>query len=206
VRFEAPEVHVVVTLDGAVEASPRALDLGGMTGTRVVLHRAFASGDAHTTIACVVAPTTFWVPGLEAMLLDAASAKARVGAGLATLSTRPVVGERPTVQEFVGSGPGVHASGRHVLGFVGDARDVLVCSALCLEPATAGTARPVCDEAVLGWSVETSFVEAPPPGLLMRLALSAADSPRAALASGLVAAALVVIALLRTRPRPGRSR
>jgi len=205
VRFDAPEVRVQVTLDGAEEALPRALDLGGMAGARVVLHRAFALREVHTTVACVVAPTTFWVPGLEATVLDAASAKVRAGASLATLTPGQVRDGRPMEQGFTGAGPGLRASGRHVLGFVGDEADLLVCSAVCVEPEGDGSARSGCDGAAAASTVEAAFVGAPSPGPLLRLALAAADSPRGAVAVGLVAGALVIVALLRARPRPGRT-
>lgn len=205
-KFDAPEVRVSVALDGAVEVAPRPFELGGMAGTRVVLARGWAVGSAETTLVCVSAPTQFWVPGLEATLLDAASAKVRAGAHLSTLEVDPIERGLPYTQHFSGFGDTVVATGRHVLGFLGARDEVLVCSTVCTAPRVDAASVATCELALRRYDVEAAFTLAPPPGPILRLATTAAERPREALVVFASVAALAVALLLRWRPRPGRAR
>ena len=83
----------------------------------------------------------------------------------------------------------------------GEASDGVLCSIACVEPR-AQADRSTCSDRVAKATLEGSLMEPPPPSLLVRLILAAAERP---LHAGFVVAALgiaVVAVVLARRPRP----
>ena len=93
-----------------------------------------------------------------------------------------------------------NAIGRHILGFAGEARDAVLCSLVCVEPA--GAEPSACSELVLAATPEGAFSEAPPPSALVRLVLLTAARPLEAGIVVALTAALIVVLVLARRPRP----
>jgi hypothetical protein len=89
--------------------------------------------------------------------------------------------------------------GRHVLGFEGEAKEALLCTVVCEEKGTEAR----CGDLLEGVRVE-GLVEPPPPSLLVRAVLTAAERPREAgvVTMGLCLAVVAFILARRPRPRP----
>lgn len=217
VRAEvAPGVWLVLSApEGAREEPEGALpviDVGGLPGASIALRRGFV-GDGEVTLraACVRGPSDRWAPGVEELVLGRASGLARraVAADLDRWDAGPIhvnagLFEQRLEGEGRSSGRAVAAVGRHLLGFVGDARDVVVCSVVCAEPgpSSKGAEEARCARLVAAVSPEGAFTEAPAPSLLVRSILLAAERPREAGALGVAATVVVVALVLARRPRP----
>lgn len=213
-----PEVRLRLALpEGAVEETERALpavDLASVPGATITLRRGFTgAGGLRTRALCVRAPSDRWAPGVEELVLGRASALA---AGALGGQVERFVGDAITPlgprfeQRFEGAvlspdGGHLSAVGRHTLGFVGEARDVVLCSLLCIEPVSpfapsekGGRCGPLIDAS----GVEGAFTEMPPPSALVRAILLAAERPREAMIAGGLLALASVAWILAKRPRP----
>jgi hypothetical protein len=180
------------------EALP-AFDVSTVPGARVAGRRGFTDGALSVRLACAVAPARGYAPGVEEIVLARASVLAKGAVpGLERWDERPAAWVGPACeQRLEGRAGGAHASARHVFGFVGDAPEAVACSVVCAEPE--GGAR--CEAVVAGARV-TGLVAPPPPSLVVRAALFAAEHPRGAGVAVLALGAAVVVAVLAGRPRP----
>ncbi len=197
-RFAVPDG----AREEAIDALP-AFDVSTVPGALVVARRGLSDGPVTLRVACAQAPSRGYAPGVEDLVIGRASVLAKAAVpGLDRWDDRPAawVGdayEQRIEGRVVGPTGVVAARARHVFGFVGEARDAVACSLVCAEPE--GAAR--CD-AIVGGAVVEGFVAPPPPSLVVRAALLAADHPRGA---GLAAAALaigLIARILARRPRP----
>ena len=111
-------------------------------------------------------------------------------------------------QSFEGSGEGVRARGRHMLRFVGDDHDVVLCTAACVERTSNVRNTDIvdsssdCSEALEMLRFRGELVAPPGPGALAHALALAASYPRASAACALALAFAAVALLLRFRPRP----
>lgn len=189
----------------AIASGAAPLDLSSAPGAELALHQAWQLSDAGALeLACVHAPASRWIPGLEDAVLGAASAMVRSHAGWGSLSpgeVRPVGTHLEQSFSLPADGPAAAATGtgRHLLGFAGQPPQVILCSLVC----TSSTAAMAADCAsVVGSVTSQGLGPAPPPGLLASALGFAARSPELTLgAAGLCALAAVAL-LLRLRPRP----
>jgi len=180
-------------------------------GAAVQLRRSWAWGGEHgVELGCASASADDWVPGLEGLVLGAATDAAVGQAGLGSVRALELH-RAPThfEQAFdgqVGAGPSAAlAQGRHVLGFAGEPQQVLLCTVVCTQPAEADAAGAEGRCAEVTASLEVGPLgEAPQPGIFAKAALLAAGHPTWVLAA-LFAVALVAVGwLLQRRPRPPR--
>jgi hypothetical protein len=201
-RFDVPVPEGA--REEASEALP-ALDVSTVPGAVVVARRGFAlDGGAALRVACVRAPSSGWAPGVEELVLARAGVLARAAVpGLERWDERPATCDAKGCEQrldgrVVRAGEGVTAAkARHVLGFVGDRRDAVLCTVACAEPE--GGAR--CEAAVAG-ARPVGFVAAPSPSLVVRAVLLAAEHPRGAGALVGAVGLAVVAWILARRPRP----
>jgi hypothetical protein len=188
------------------EALP-TLDVSGLPGAWIAARRGYRDGGLTLRAVCVAAPSDAWAEGVEEIVLGRASQLARGALGGEV--TRFEVGEAKLVgprfeQGFDGDvdrgGEALAARGRHWLGFAGEARDALVCTVACVEPAGARACKALVDAA----APVGSWTGAPPPSLAARALVLGASMPYAA--AGVVAvlsvAAVAVVLARRPRPRP----
>ncbi|MBM4357616.1 MAG: hypothetical protein FJ096_05840 [Deltaproteobacteria bacterium] len=195
-----------VEVADASAAAAREPDLSSVPGARLLLSAAWERAGTRSDAACVAVPLPTWLPGLETALLDGASSRARVAAGLDALTPGPVerLGDRIS-QGFEGRASDVVARGRHVLGFRSGGRELVACTVVCTERRSASSsARCEVDEPQV--RVLAAFEAEPSPGLIVRLLLGAAERPRLALGAVGVGLVLVAALLVWRRPRPGRER
>jgi hypothetical protein len=183
------------------------VNLGGLPGVRVVLRVGHRGPQATLRVLCAAGPSRGFAPGVEGLLLGRASQIARGAvAGEVTrfdaaeaLVAGPRFEQRFSASARSEAGP-VAVEGRHLLGFAGEARDVVLCSLLCAEREGGGRCAPLVEAA----RAEGAWLAAPPPSLWVRGILLGAEHPQAALmmlgAVTIAAAALVVA----RRPRPRR--
>jgi hypothetical protein len=168
-----------------------------------------AEGSLVLRAACVRAPSDRWAPGVEDLVLARASDVARNASG-ATLDrwSGGSIERAGTAMWQTLDGQGragdveVLAAGRHWLGFVGEDRDVALCSVVCTEPPPAAR----CAEVVASTTLQGRLVDAPAPSWWVQGVLLAADHPTAAAATAALVGATVVAVVLARRPRPGRRR
>jgi hypothetical protein len=187
------------------EALP-AVDVSNLPGAHVVARRGYTHGGLTLRAVCAAAPASGWASGVEEIVLGRATQLAREALG----------GEvtRFTVDESTAAGPGfaqrfegavsgrgeeaLEVRGRHWLGFAGEPREAVLCTVVCTESAPARA----CAEAIAKSEPTGAWMEAPPPNLLARVLLAAAERPYPA-AGVLVGVSLAVAALIvARRPRP----
>jgi hypothetical protein len=208
---------LVLTLPGGAREVPEgelpALNVAGLPGVSVALRRGFSvSGvDSAVFVGCVRGPSDKWAPGVEELVLDRATAIARgsLGADLERLEARPIRSEKLVIEQRL-SGEGTRLTNkkiktpaivevRHLLAFAGEAREGVLCSVACVEPQSESSR---CAEIVVTASLEGALMEPPPPSLLVRLILAAAERPlHAGVLVAVLGVALVALVLAR-RPRP----
>ena len=186
------------------EALP-ALAVPSLPGARIAARRGWQSSGLTLRAACMAAPAGGWAPGVEEIVLARATQLAREA--LAGKASPFTVGEQTAAgsgfeQRFEGSlrqgGDTLSVRGRHWLGFAGDAPDAVVCTAVCTEPQAASG----CEALIVAASRGGTWAEVPPPNVLARTLLLAAEHPHQALGV-LVTGSLVVAALIiARRPRP----
>jgi len=182
-----------------------AVDVASLPGASVPLRAGFRGDGVTVRVACATAPSTGWAPGVEEIVLARAGQIARGALGGEVERFEPgdvVAAGARFEQRFeaaVRQGEErLAARGRHVLGFVGPARDGVLCTVACTEPLPGGG----CKALVEATEVEGAWVEAPPPSLLVRGILKVAEAPwEAGGALGLAALAVVALVIAR-RPRP----
>ena len=197
-KLDGGGLSLAFELDGVTGAPIRAPSVLPVPGAAVVLSAAWLRGPTRFEVACARAPTRIWVPGLEGVVLDAASATVRRVTELSTLAVTPLGPEGGLErQSFSGQSSDRSAVGRHLLGFLGEARDVVVCTAVCTT-SLASRASAGCDAWLESLRVEAAFVNAPAPGWLVRRGFEAAEHPRVA-AAGVAAIGLLLCALLLAR-------
>lgn len=201
----APGVTLrLATPEGAREEAEGALpaiDVSAVPGARVVLRRGVVSPDATVRAACVVAPSDRWAPGVEELVLGRATGLAIAGLGAAVDRWEPssiaASGGRFEQRVTGRAGDREVAIIRHTLGFVGPGHDVLLCSVGCSGAA--------CGEVLSATEVAGPLVGPPPPSVLVRAALLAAERPYEAGAALAVACGALVAVIVARRPKvPGR--
>jgi hypothetical protein len=210
-----PEVHLRIALPaGAADEAEGALpkvDLASVPGATITLRRGFTGADGiRTRVLCVLAPSDRWAPGVEELVLGRASALAAgvLGGQIERFEGGAIVPLGPRFeQRFEGvamlpDAGHLGAVGRHMLGFVGAARDVVLCSLLCVEPSPPGAQAVRCGPLVDASTIEGAFTEMPPPSPIVRAILLAAERPREALVAGGLLALASVAWILARRPRP----
>lgn len=232
----APGIRLRLPAIPGVREEPAAalppVDVSTLAGARITLLRglevpaaaAAAPADpAHAAtapvllrIVCATAPSDRWAPGVEELVLDRATALARgaVAGAVERWDTAPRAwtGQR-FEQRFEASardgGATLAIRGLHLLGFAGEDRVVLLCTALCAEAVqdrAAGAAAPPwrCSPLLDAVALEGALASPPPPSLLARGILAAAEHPApvAGLLALLAAAALALLLARRPRPRP----
>ncbi|MBK9261512.1 MAG: hypothetical protein IPM54_17110 [Polyangiaceae bacterium] len=199
-----------VTPNSAAEAHPDKLprfEVAGLPGARITVRRGFLD-DAGVTlhVACVEAPSDRWAPGIEDVVLGVASGVAHRAMSermaLEPLEVGSIVSLDQHFEQKLSSrgareGSPVKLLGKHVLGFEGPRSDVVLCTVMCDEPREhAGCADVVARANLAG------LVPAPPPSLLVRTVLFAAEKPWDAGALAGVLGLLLVGLVLAKRPRP----
>jgi hypothetical protein len=187
------------------EAALPVVPIPTLPGSRIAARLGYRSGPLTLRAACLAAPANGWAPGVEEIVLGRATQLAReaLAADVApfTVGERAAVGPR-FEQRFEGvvrRDPPLSLHGRHWLGFTAE-QDAFVCTVMCTEPE--GASKPACEALIEATTPGGTWAEAPPPNLLARTLLLAAEQPReamAVLAVVSIAAAAIVIA---RRPRP----
>jgi hypothetical protein len=206
-----------------------AVDLSSISGARITLRRGLEDPAARLRlrILCATAPSDRWAPGVEELVLDRASGLARgaVAGAVERWESAPLAwtGDR-FEQRFEGlardGAAALSIRGRHLLGFAGGDRAALLCSVICAEPveaplaarAEAPLAAPAagqpgrCAPLVDAVALEGALAPPPPPSLLVRGILAAAEHPypAAAILGVLAAAAVAILLARRPKPRPVR--
>ena len=201
-RFVAPV--------GATEVRPKKLprfDVSGLPGARIAVRRGFLN-DAGLAlhVACVEAPSDRWAPGIEDVVFGVANGVAHRATSermaIDQWAVESVVSldqhfEQELSSVAVREGSPVKLLGKHLLGFEGKRHDVVFCTVLCDEPRDhAECAGIVAQTSLVG------LVPPPPPSLLVRTVLFAAERPWDAVALAGVMGFLLVGLVLARRPRP----
>jgi hypothetical protein len=201
-HFETPR--------GAIETPSDKLprfEVSGLPGAHIALRRGFRD-DAGIAlhVACVEAPSDRWAPGIEDVVFNVANGVAHRAMGERLELEQWDVGhfvsqDQHFEQKLSGrakrEGSPVKLLGKHLLGFEGARRDVVLCSVLCDEPQDHGECAGIVAQSNL-----TGLVPAPPPSLLVRTVLFAAEKPwDAGALAGLLGVVLVAVVLAK-RPRP----
>ncbi len=201
-----PAEHVRLSIPLPDDARQRAitpLDLSAAGGAKLALQRAWALPDGGSLeVACVRAAAHLWVSGLEGGVLAGASPMVRDRASLSVLEPQAiklVAGHWQQSFEASATEPSpLQASGRHVLGFVGADRDVLLCSLVCSGPPPA----ELCLALSAGLEVQGELLPPPEPGMVAATLSFAAAHPRTALTIGGIGALMVAALIVIRRPRP----
>jgi len=183
-----------------------ALAVPSLPGAHLVARRGWESGGLTLRAACMAAPANGWAPGVEEIVLDRATQLARESLGAGVLSL--TAGERIQVgpgfeQRFegvVGRGETFATRGRHWLGFAGDPRQAIVCTAVCTE--AQGLGPGACDGLIAAAARGGTWAEAPPPSPLARTLLLAAEHPHQALGVLVTVSFAAAALIIARRPRP----
>ncbi|MRG94862.1 hypothetical protein [Polyangium spumosum] len=202
VRFDVP----AGAAEERAEALPR-IEVSSLKGARVSLRRGFVDEvGLRLRVACVEAPSDRFAPGLEEVVFGMATHLARgaasEGVALERWDAEGITRHDGRFEQALtgrgarGDAP-VTFRGRHVLGFEGAAREAVLCTFVCEEPRTGERCGELVAKAELG-----SLVPPPPPSLLVRSILMAAERPRDAALLGAGIGVLFVVVLLARRPRP----
>jgi hypothetical protein len=184
-----------------------ALAIPNLPGAHVAARRGYRAGAVTLRTACMAAPADGWAAGVEEIILSRATQLAREAQGgdVPPFSAGEITPVGPGFeQRFMGSvrrSDGAHTlRGRHWLGFAGDPREAIVCTAVCEEPPPS----PACAGLIAAAHQGGTWTEAPPPSVIARTLLLAAAHPQEALGllavTSLATAALVIAR--RPRPRP----
>lgn len=187
------------------EGALPSIDVSAVPGARVTVRRGFADEAMAVRVACVIAPSDRWAPGLEELVLGRATglAQASVGVAIERWEAGPIttVGARFEQRVTGRSGGREAAAIAHALGFVGRDHEALLCSIACASKGGGSACAGVLDRSTIAGQLEGP----PPPSLLVRAVLSAAENPFGAGILFAALSAIAIAALLRTRPRvPGR--
>lgn len=188
----------------AVSRPPAPLELSSAPGASLLLQGAWAlDSSSSLELACVQAPASRWVPGLDEAILAGASAVVRGAGGFSQLEAQPTqrVGDHLEQPFRATGGPGGAPRtgvGKHWLGTSQSGEQVVLCSLVC-SSSEPGASR--CEQSMSA-AVGASFGPLPPPGMAVRAVGWAASHPLALLVCLAVAAGLALLLLHRARPRP----
>lgn len=219
-----PEVRLRVALPAGAaplpDAALPAIDVSSVPGAAVTLRRGFQGTEGvELRVICASAPSDRWAPGVEELVLGRVNAltHSALGGEVERFDALEIakVGER-FEQRFEGAvalpdGARIAVRGRHLLGFAGEARGVVLCSAVCTEPAAPAdkpaaledsAATPRCAALIDAVAAEGAFTAAPPPSVLVRSILLAAEHPLGALGIAAAVGLALVAWVLARRPRP----
>lgn len=195
------------------DADLPTIDVSSVPGASIHLRRGFqGEGGVRLRAICAQAPSDRWAPGVEELVLGRVNAitAGALGGSVERFEAFAIekVGAR-FEQRFEGdaqlpAGARVAARGRHVLGFAGEAKGVVLCTVVCVEPATpTGSLTPGrCAALIDTAATEGAFTSAPPPSALIRAILLTAEHPEAALSIGAAVTLALIAAVLARRPRP----
>jgi hypothetical protein len=185
------------------EGALPAIDVSQLPGASVPVRVGFRDAASMSVRAvCATAPSRGFAPGVEGIVMARASQIARgaIGDEVERFEASDVrhVGTRFEQRFSATTHHGARVIGKHVLGFAGEARDAIVCSVVCAEPGGARACSALIDAA----ATEGAWTLAPPPSLVVRAILLAADRPTQAIA--LLAAIVIALAaiVIARRPRP----
>lgn len=220
---------VKIRFRGLQGASPMAsnalpeVDTSQLPQSRVVLNRGVsraATGPDHQGMVvygvCLRAPSAGLPPNIDDLAFDKLNERlqeelGRSGARVDSFSPGRALDknnltEQPFAGEAVppGARPGVknRLQGKHLLGFVGEPPEMLLCSVACMETSTeSGRA---CTPVVESVAVEATLVPAPRPNVVIRLAYASLRRPLAAAGAvvGLVLIALGFVIILWPARKP----
>lgn len=192
--------------EAATETLPR-FEVAGLPGARVALRRGFLDrAGANVHVACVEAPSDRWAPGMEEVVFGVANGVAHRAMSqrfsIESWDAGSIVSKDELFDQQL-SGKArreqtpVKLVGRHVLGFEGPKKEVVLCSVMCDEAPQ----QDACATIVAGAALE-GLVAAPPPSLLVQAVFFAAEKPLDAAAIVGMLGAFVVGIVLAKRPRP----
>jgi hypothetical protein len=186
------------------EALP-AIDLSNLPGGHVLARRGYTSDGLTLRALCAAAPAGGWAAGVEEIVLGRATQLAREALGGEVV--------RFGVDESAAVGPGfaqrfegdvrrgddvLAVRGRHWLGFAGEPREAVLCTVVCSERAAAHA----CEDVIARSEPAGTWLAAPPPNLLARALLLAAERPWPAAGVVMVASLAVAALIIARRPRP----
>jgi hypothetical protein len=194
----AVEVDAALSRDGA----PLPPDVSRLPGARIEGFAVARSGDGLAVqLGCARAPSDRWVPGLEGVVMERATPLALAPLELRTTSLQrvapPSVAGATAIEAWSGDVAGGSVAFVHVLAFAAGDRDAVVCSAVCVEPATGAR----CHATLASLTLEGALGPPPPPGAFARAVIGAAEHPMVAAGGALLVAAGLVALLLWRRPR-----
>lgn len=185
-----------------VAPAPVAPDVSRLPGASLI---GLASGEhdgVRVVLGCIRAPSDKWVPGLSSVVFERATPIILGAAGLhPSLARGPTPSMSGVAFTEAHRGPDGDRDVRvaHALAFVGPDADAVACSLACSEPGSRGGAG--CDAVAASFAISGDLHPEPPPGLLARSILGAADHPVLAVVIVSVLALVVVAILLVTRPK-----
>ena len=201
-----------VVPNSAREIEPDKLptfEVSGLPGARVSLRSGyFDAVGTSVHLACVEAPSDRWAPGMEEIVFSMAN-----GLGHRAMSGRMAIEswdagsivskDERFDQQLSGKAKReqttVKLLGRHVLGFEGAKKDVVLCSVIC--DGNEGREQDTCSTIVNGAALD-GLVAAPSPSLLVQAVFFTAEKPvQAACVVGILGM-LIVGLVLAKRPRP----
>jgi hypothetical protein len=194
VLFEAEKHSILVDATGDSALRTPAPDVSKLAGAKVVAWIEREDAGSHTIAGCIRGPSDRFAPGIEDVLFERATWLAQSSLGVqprelaATSQHATATGFDQVKTGKVDRGAFIVA---HVITFDGEARDLLLCSVAC---------EGVCDGVTL--SVEGEPPPVPPPNVLIRSFLWAAERPRFSLGALGALVLLVTAVILWRRPRP----
>lgn len=185
------------------------VDAPPIPGAAVALRRGVAAhGGVEIVAVCVAAPSDRWAPGVEELVLARAGAIAQgaLGGEVDRFDAGAIVASGPRFEQpFDGA---VHRGatplafrGRHLLGFTEASQKAVLCSVICTEPPAAASR---CAPVIASVTATGSWTSAPPPSLMIRAVLGAAERPAFALGVAAALGLAIVVAIFARRPRPRR--
>ncbi len=196
--------------DGSTREADSALpviDVSNLPGARIVARLGYRRDALTLRVLCAAAPAGGWASGVEEIVLARATQLARGALGGEvqgfTLSESTAVGPRFEQRFAWRSHQGDAAlavNGRNWLGFAGDdPREAVVCTVACTEPEATTVA---CDGLLSEAAAVGTWLEAPPPNLVARGLMLAAQRPREAAGLLLLASLTFAALVIARRPRP----
>jgi hypothetical protein len=135
----APGVVLKLAAPAAAREEPEdalpPLDVSAVPGARVTVKRGLSGDGLALRVACVVAPSDRWAPGLEELVLGRATGlvTASLGVTVDRWEGGPILTSGARFEQRVAGRTGDRetAAIAHTLGFVGPDHDVVLCSIGC---------------------------------------------------------------------------
>jgi hypothetical protein len=185
------------------------VDVPPIPGAAIALRRGLsAEGGLELVAVCARAPSDRWAPGVEELVLGRATGIARgaLQAEVDRFDTGAIAASGPRFEQpFEGA---AHRGavplafrGRHLLGFTSAAREAVLCSVVCTEPAAASSR---CAPVITSLEATGTWTSAPPPSLLVRAILGTAERPARAIGIASALGLVLVLVIFARRPRPRR--